>query len=201
MENIQLADIARALRSGATIIYPTETCYGLGCDARDEAAVQRIFAIKQRIEKKPLLVVVPDVAMIMDYVVWTPTLERLASKYWPGALTVVTSLRPDVHLPRGVVSDDNTLAFRVTSHPFAAELSRALGAPLVSTSANLAGKANIYNIDEALAVFSQANVFARPDIVIDAGELPERAPSTIVRVDGEHITVLRQGGIILNQVL
>ncbi|KKW42319.1 MAG: YrdC/Sua5 family protein, required for threonylcarbamoyladenosine (T(6)A) formation in tRNA [Candidatus Magasanikbacteria bacterium GW2011_GWA2_56_11] len=196
VDNISFSELVSALRRGETLVYPTETCYGLGCDATNGEAVGRVFAIKQRVENKPLLVVVPDIAMILDYVVWTPALERLARKYWPGPLTVVTYLQPEVRLPAGVAGPDGTIAFRVTSHPVAAELSRGLGAPLVSTSANISGGANPYTTEAVLEIYR--NAADQPDIIIEAGSLSEKSPSTIVRVEGESITVIRQGEIVVS---
>ena len=136
-KNLNIDEIVRALENGKTIVYPTETCYGLGCDAANQKAVERIFEIKQRQKEKSLLVVAPNIAMMTDFVVWNKALQELADKYWPGPLTVVVKTRQDSGLAKGVVANDGTIAFRITSHPLAAELSEKLGRPLVSTSANL----------------------------------------------------------------
>jgi len=86
-----LAQIVVELLNGKTVVFPTETSYGLGCDATNQEAVDRIFKIKERRGDKPLLVVVPTVAMAKKYLVWNNLLEKIASKYWPGAVTVVGS--------------------------------------------------------------------------------------------------------------
>ncbi len=192
---IDIAQIVGELKEGKTIVYPTETCYGLGCDATNAEAVEKIFAIKKRQSDKAVLVLVPDVEMVMQYVDWNEQLEELSQKYWPGPLTVVTKVKENTALPKGVLSSDNTLAFRVTEHPFAKELAEFLGKPLVSTSANISSHASPYDIESVLKMFE--NTDNQPDVIIDAGTLPHRSPSTIVRVENGELSVLRQGEIVV----
>ena len=192
---IDIAQIVGELKEGKTIVYPTETCYGLGCDATNAEAVEKIFAIKKRQSDKAVLVLVPDVEMVMQYVDWNEQLEELSQKYWPGPLTVVTKVKENTALPKGVLSSDNTLAFRVTEHPFAKELAEFLGKPLFSTSANISSHASPYDIESVLKMFE--NTDNQPDVIIDAGTLPHRSPSTIVRVENGELSVLRQGEIVV----
>lgn len=199
MEHIAQSDvsldmIATRLRAGEVLVYPTETCYGLGCDATREDAVQRIFAIKKRQQEKSLLVIFPDQSMAMQYIAWNPTISQLAEKYWPGPLTVVAPLRHGISLPHGVVASDRTIAFRISSHPFVQALASALQAPLVSTSANIASMKSPYDIGAVVAMFEGQS--EQPDIVIDAGSLPHHAPSTIVAIqESGACVVLRQGEV------
>jgi L-threonylcarbamoyladenylate synthase len=131
-----------ALQNGQTIVFPTETSYGLGCDATNQDAVDKIFKIKGRKSDKPLLVVVPDIEMAKKYLVWNDLLEDLASKYWPGPLTVVGEYSKKDNLAKGVVATDNTIAVRVTDFPLTKLLSEKLNRPLVATSANLSDAGN-----------------------------------------------------------
>jgi len=194
-ENIKIEEIVEALKAGKTIVYPTETCYGLGCDATNESAVEKIFKIKQRQKNKPVLVVASDIGMMMKYVDCGPVIMKIAEKYWPGPLTVVAPLKPGVDMPPGVVGEDNTLAFRITNHPLASELSKEFGKPIVSTSANIASHESPYDIKSVLDMFSNGE--NQPDIVIDAGSLPHHSPSTIVRIKGGEVEVLRQGEVVV----
>ncbi len=188
----------KALYSGSTLIYPTETCYGLGCDARNSAAVDRIFKIKVREPGKAVLVLVHDISIIMKYVEWNETIDELARTYWPGPLTIIAPLKTSAlsELATGVVGEDSTLAFRVTSHPFAASLAQSLKAPIVSTSANISSYSNPYDIHYITSMFDGREYV--PDLIVDAGNLPHHSPSTIVKVevDGSK-TILRQGEIII----
>ena len=192
---VSISDLVRELKEGKTVVYPTETCYGLGCDATNARAVERVFAIKQRQADKSVLIVVPDREMIREYVRWGPQLETICDRYWPGPLTAVVPLNHVGILAPGVIGPQQTIAFRITSHPLAAAVSRELGRPLVSTSANIAAQDSPYDIEQVLSMFEHAHV--QPDIIIDAGPLPHYLPSTIVRVMDGRINVIRQGEIRL----
>ncbi len=187
------------IQQGGVVVYPTETCYGIGCDAENATAVERLFRIKARESDKPVLVIAHDMSVFLKYVEWNPTIDELARTFWPGPLTIVAPLKihTESTLASGVVGYDHTLAFRVTSHPFAAKLTEALGRPIVSTSANISSFPNPYDIQYVMSMFSGRDV--EPDLIIDAGDLVRRSPSTIIRVDvnGEK-TILRQGEIIIN---
>ncbi len=198
-EKLHIEELLGELKVGCTIVYPTETCYGLGCDATNDRAVEKIFAIKQRQKEKSVLVLMADVGMAMQYVEWTPMLEKIARHYWPGALTVVVPVKPEHDLAAGVVRDDGTIAFRITNHYFAEELVRNFGKPLVSTSANIAAMDNPYDIETVINMFEYAE--NQPDIVIDGGALQERAPSTIIKVTGQHIEVVRQGDVVVDHAI
>ncbi|HSR89601.1 MAG TPA: L-threonylcarbamoyladenylate synthase [Candidatus Udaeobacter sp.] len=191
-----LSEAVEALQSGQTIVFPTETSYGLGCDAANQEAVDKIFKIKQRKSDKPLLVVVPNVTMAKKYLVWNDLLENLASKFWPGALTIVGEYNKKEDLASGVVAADNTIAVRVTDFLLTKFLSEKLGRPLVATSANLADAGNIYDAKQTLAVFSDK--IEKPDIILDTGELPINPPTTIVSVVDNNLQILRQGQIKIN---
>ena len=195
-KDINLDEVTELLKNGGTIVYPTETTYGLGCDATNEAAVNKIFEIKKRQKNKPVLVIMPHVNMAMDYVDWTPKMEDLAFKYWPGPLTMVSGIKDGIELPSGVVGDDKSLAFRVTNHPLVFEIAQALGKPLVSTSANITSLESPYDIKSVLNMFSSSQ--SKPDLIINSGTLPHHQPSTVVRVSGDELEVLRQGEIVIN---
>ncbi len=202
LKSQDLQQVIESLKAGCTIIYPTETCYGIGGDATNPEVVEKIYKIKQRREEKPFLVVVPDVAMAMEYLEWSPQLDEIASKYWPGAVTVVGESKVHkVHkvqksvksLCDGVIAPDGTVALRVTAHPIAAALAQALGGPLISTSANISGREPSYSAEEVIKMFENSE--NQPDILLDYGVLPQNPPTTIVRVVGGEVRVLRQGGI------
>lgn len=195
-ELIVVPEIVRALQAGQTVVYPTETSYGLGADATNPVAVAQLFAIKKRQAEKSMLVLMSDVTMAKQYVAWSEVLDELARKYWPGALTVVAPLKPNTFISPGVIGPNNTIAFRVTSHPLASALVAGLGRPLVSTSANISAQASPYDCDTVRRMFE--NETDQPDWILDAGNLPVRSPSTIVQLaPGEPLQVLRQGEVIV----
>lgn len=191
--------VIEALRSGQVLVYPTETCYGIGGDATNPEVVEKIYKIKQRREDKSFLVIAPTIEMAKEYLEWNPLIDELAKKYWPGPLTVVGRVRLSEFgvrsLASGVVAPDGTVAMRVTAHPVAAELARALGRPLISTSANISGREPTYSANEVIKMFK--NQKDQPDVLIDCGELPKNLPTTMVRVDDNVVKVLRRGGVVI----
>ena len=189
-------EAAGLLKDGKVIVFPTETSYGLGCDATNQMAVDRIFKIKGRQKNKPLLMVVPSVAMAKKYLQWNEPLEKISKKYWPGPLTVVGKIAEETKLlANGVVAADGTIAVRVTGYPPANKLSEELGGPLVATSANFSGAGDIFDADELVDIFSKQT--EQPDAIIDAGQLVPQKPTTIVGVAGGQIKIIRQGEVIV----
>jgi L-threonylcarbamoyladenylate synthase len=181
------------LRRGGVLVYPTETSYALGCDATNDEAVARVFAIKGRPEGKGTPLILPADVDIREYVKASEQVFRLADKYWPGPLNIV--------LPRAVNSPvsarcetQGTQSVRRSSHPIAATLAHLLGRPLVATSANRSGETALYRSSEVEREFASGE---QPDAVIDAGDLPEVAASTTINVIDDSVEVIRQGSVVL----
>ena len=196
LKECNLSEVVVELLAGKTIIFPTETSYGLGCDASNQQAVDTIFKIKARVGDKPLLVVVPTVEMAKKYLLWNTNIEKLAKKYWPGALTIVGNCIPNSGLANGVVSNQGTVAVRVTANPVIKFLSESLGKPLVATSGNVSGAGDIYNSADAETMFAGRDV--QPDIILDFGQLPKNLPTTLVDATGNELKILRQGEVKIN---
>ena len=108
MTECNLAQIVSEILNGKVLVFPTETSYGLGCDATNQESVDKIFKIKGRTDDKPLLVVVDSIESAKKYLHWNETLEKLAQKYWPGPLTIVGEYAGE-NLAKGVVGKDNTI--------------------------------------------------------------------------------------------
>lgn len=135
--NRQLADLRAYLKRGGVIAYPTESCFGLGCDPRNRAAVQKILRLKHRPWTKGLILVAANLAQVRRFI--QPLNERQQAtlkQYWPGPYTFL--LPTSARAPKGVTGKHQTLAVRVSAHPEVARLTHLLG-PLVSTSANVTG--------------------------------------------------------------
>ena len=125
------------LRRGGVIAYPTESCYGLGCDPRNRAAVQKILRLKQRPWHKGLILVAANLAQVRRFIRPLSSAQHATlNQYWPGPYTFL--LPASQRAPKLVTGKHTSLAVRVSAHPMVARLTQTLG-PLVSTSANLAG--------------------------------------------------------------
>jgi L-threonylcarbamoyladenylate synthase len=175
-----------ALRRGEIVAYPTETFYGLGVDALDELALARLRALKGR-DGKAISVLVDGPAMLDSICgVVPPLATALMRRYWPGALTI--ALPAQSGLPSALV-DGGFVAVRQSSHPTAQALVAALGRPLTTTSANRAGEPPA-TTDEAVE-----EIFAGRCRVLHGGATAGGAPSTLVRVRGSKLEILRRGAI------
>ena len=182
--------VVEVLEQGGVIVYPTETAYGLGCDATNPQAVEKIYHIKGRKRGRPLPLIVANARMARQYAIMTPLAEKLAKKFWPGPLTLVLKMKNGVRL-HGV--KQCTAAIRISSHPVARALSHALGKPLIATSANKSGFSVCYGVFCIKKSLQRA--FFKVDLVLDAGKLPKQSPSTIVDAQSEKIEILRQGAV------
>ena len=179
---------AAALRAGALVVFPTESLYGLGADARSEAALERLTATRGREPGKPILVLVRDLAMARDVAAEvSPDVERLAACFWPGPLTLVLPARAG--LPEALTAGTGTVGVRVPGHPTAAALVDALDGPLTAPSANPPGAPPPRRLAEARAYFGDAVA-----VYVDGGELPGGA-STVAAVDHHAVRVLRAGPV------
>ena len=128
-----------ALRAGGIVAYPTESVYGIGCDPWDRAAVARVFAVKRRPGRKRCIVVAANRGQLDCLVdVHACQFAKFASRYWPGPVTLVAPARD--RAPAWLVGADGTVATRVTDHPVARGLCARFRGPLISTSANRAGR-------------------------------------------------------------
>jgi len=181
------------IKEGGIVVYPTETVYGIGCVPSDPNAAQRICEIKKRADK-PLPLICSDIEMVRKIVVMTSAAEKLAAKFWPGPLTIV--LVSKVKYSTWVTHGASTLGVRVTEHPVAQKLAKAVGGVIVSTSANISGGEPARSAQEAKEIFMN-NV----DIILDGGPSPCRESSTVVDLTGEDIWLLRKGPISGKQIM
>ena len=184
------AAISRALAAlgrGEIVAYPTETSYGLAVDAQNEAALARLVAFKGRGVEKAFSVIVAGTAMIESLCAQIPpAAQRLIDRHWPGPLTLALPARPG--LPAVLVLD-GCVALRDSPHPVARALVSAFGRPITATSANQAGQPPAYTAAEVAAAFP-AGCF-----ILDGGPSPGGPPSTLVRVQGAVVEVLRRGAL------
>lgn len=184
-----MAQAAAILRAGGLVAFPTETVYGLGAHALDEAAVARIFAAKGRPQYNPLIVHVPDAASARHLVAdWPETADRAAAAFWPGPLTLVLPKRP--HVPAGVTAGLDTVAVRVPSHPVALALLRAADLPVAAPSAN-----RFTRVSPTTAEHVARGLGDSVDLIIDGGATPLGIESTVLDLSGPQPALLRLGVI------
>jgi L-threonylcarbamoyladenylate synthase len=183
------ATIVAALKRGEVIVFPTETLYGLGARALDEAAVDLVFRLKGRQPNTPIPVLVSDQAMLDQLVSTIPPLaKKLMERFWPGPLSLVLPARADI--PKPLLNPSGGVAVRISSQPVAMELVRALGEPLTATSANPSGAEPARTVAEARRYFSR-----KIEVFVDGGTLTSETGSTVAEVEGDKLKIIRAGDI------
>lgn len=189
------------LKGGGLVIYPTETLYGVGADATNPEALSRLSLYKNRPFGKPYSVAVTDQKMAEKYVELNNTAKRFYDNFLPGPLTVIS--RGKHKVAPGVESEDGKLGIRIPNYKLILAIVKKLGKPVTATSANTSYKKRPYKISDILNNLNQKQKDLI-DLIIDAGELPHREPSSVVDTTLDEPVVLRQGDIKLkdqNEVL
>lgn len=177
------------LRRGGLVAFPTETVYGLGADAANEAAVRRIFAVKHRPANHPVIVHIPDASHLSRWAIELPEAARtLAAVFWPGPLTLVLKRAP--HTPDVVTGGQDTVGLRVPFHPLALDLLRAFDGGIAAPSANRFGRLSPTTADHV-----RAELGRDVDLVLDGGPCEVGIESTIVDLCGTVPRLLRPGRI------
>jgi L-threonylcarbamoyladenylate synthase len=187
--------IVELLEAGEALVYPTETCYGLGCLVTKPEAIERVFKIKGRPQEKTFPILFPSIAVLNEYVsIKSPRFVPLTAKFWPGPLTLVlpATAKGSAIFP----SHPQTLAVRISPHPFLVELFKRISTPLISTSANLTGEPPVETADQASQTFSGSDLGA----IIDGGPLSATHSSTILDLSSAPPRVLREGLVSHNEL-
>ncbi|MCQ3937788.1 MAG: threonylcarbamoyl-AMP synthase [Chloroflexi bacterium] len=181
------------LKTGGIVAFPTDTVYGLGALAFDNAAIESIYAAKDRPIEKAIPILIGDLSDLEKVAMNVPDMAlRFAARFWPGPLTCVVPKQPA--LPPAV-SATPTVAVRIPNHPDALALLRAAG-PMAVTSANISGAQSPAAAQE---VYDQLN--GRIPLILDGGRTPGGIPSTLVDCTGDKPVILREGPIALETLL
>ena len=179
------------IKKGGSIVYPTDTVYGLGVDALRIESIRRLFRIKRRPETKPIPVMVRDIIMAHQLAFIDKEKEKILKAVWPGAITVVLEKREIV--PSLLTAGKKTIGLRISDHPFTRFLMNKLEIPLTATSANFSGEPSLTSSLEVIKTFEK--VYPQPDLILDAGDLPVNQPSTVLDLSGSHPRILRIGPV------
>lgn len=204
-----IREAVNILSYGGTIVYPTDTLYGLGANALNEIAVRKIFRIKNRSFSKPLPMIVRNYSWAKELVEIKPKNKEIIKKVWPlgegssgrgptkrdaqkagisvGKVTLVLPKKDIV--PDALTAEFNSVGIRIPDYLFIDKLLAKFGYPITSTSANISGQDSTNDINKIIEIFSKSTM--RPDLIIDAGILPKSEPSMIIDLTGNKPKILR----------
>lgn len=185
--NTEIGNALTVLKKGGLILYPTDTVWGIGCDATNADAIDKIYAVKKRSEEKALICLVSDFKMLNQYVEEVPEVAYDILKYAKKPTTIVYD-RP-IRIAENLVGEDDTLGIRVTKDKFCQQLIRKLKRPLVSTSANISG-------EETPESFSQISpdILKGVDYVVNLQQSKKSSnPSAIIKLNNDgKVKVIRK---------
>ncbi len=189
-----IIEAAAIIKSGGVISFPTTGLYGLGADAYNADAVDRVFEIKQRPDNKPILVLVKNIKELDRIVRYVPsTALRIMDNFWPGKVTIVFEANDT--LPDNLTAGTGKIGVRLPEHTVAFALLNALDCPLTGTSANISGNAACSRVSDL-----DSRIADQLDLILDAGHLKGGFGSTVVDITTDSPTILREGEVPANDI-
>jgi L-threonylcarbamoyladenylate synthase len=190
IEEITYDEVIEVLENSGLVIYPTETCYGVGCNACDQKAVDKLFSYKARREGKAISIAVADRAMAEEYVEVNDTAAKIYERFLPGPFTVISKGKNRV--AEGIQAEDGTQAIRIPDYAWIRDLVSKYRKPITATSANQSYHRTPYKVSD-ITENASPKALELIDLIIDAGELPHNPPSTILNTVQGDVQVLRKG--------
>jgi L-threonylcarbamoyladenylate synthase len=180
------------INGGGIVVYPTDTVYGIGCDPYNDKAVKKIYDIKSRDISKSLPVLTYSIKTAKKIVLLDEFTEKIAEKFWPGPLTIVSKLI-DEDLKKTLSLNDK-IAIRVPKHDCTLKILKECKF-LVGTSANISGQSSFTNPDECFRSIENYDIF------VDGGTITSKAESTIIEIENEKIKIIREGSLSKEDIL
>jgi L-threonylcarbamoyladenylate synthase len=188
-------EVLAYLRGGVPVIFPTDTLYGLGVDIRNAGAVENLMSLKGRGRGKPVPLFIDNSNRSEEvFIGLSPLGKKLSTVFWPGKLTIVARAR--THIARIIGSEDGTVGIRLPDSKVALSLAGLCGGIITGTSANKSRGGFPLTVDEVARDFEKDDV-----LVLDGGDLPPSAGSTVMMIEGNVLQVLRQGDITREEIL
>ena len=187
----------KAIGAGDVIAFPTDTVFGLGCDAANDRAAQWIYRIKDRPADQPLILMSHRADLLLSLGAPSAQADALAARFWPGPLTIVVPIRPTMrqHIAPSAMAGGDTIGLRVPDHPVALAILAACSSPLATTSANLSGQPPAANAGELAAQFRY-----KVSLVVSGGPLPSGLASTVLDLSRQPPVLLRSGAVSADEI-
>lgn len=182
------------LRNGGVAAYPTETFYGIGADAGNSSAIDKIFDIKGRERLNPIPLIIGDQSLLGAVVEDVPSVAAsLIATFWPGPLTLVFRAAPSLN--QALTGGTGKIGVRLSSHPLARLISNGISGAITATSANLSGAAECVSAEEVIASLGE-----RIQTVIDGGKTPGGKGSTVIDVTSSPPRIYRRGAVAVEAI-
>ena len=184
--NLELNQALHILQKPGVILTPTETVIGISCSALSKKQISRIYKIKNRPDSKAFIVLVDSISMVEHYI---KGISQLQKEYLNSEEPTTVILNDIIGLPKNLIAEDGSLAFRITKHPELKQLINQLGEPIVSTSANLSGQPTAISLKEVDPVILDQVDYS---LNLQSNYVPSSKPSRIVKIVGNRVDVIRK---------
>ena len=195
MNDASYQEVAIAIKEGKLVVFPTDTVYGIGTNAYDEQACEKIYEVKGRPMYKPLVVLISDISMLKKMVKnVTPVEQKLIDTFWPESLTI-KFLKKENSFPNIISANDEYIRVRLTKKDPIHRLIEEAGVPVVAPSANISGSETGTKINNIINELGN-----KVDYILNYGDIESDIVSTIVQVEEEKIDIIREGKIKKKQL-
>lgn len=190
IDNDNMLEIGKALKNGKLVVFPTDTVYGIGTNAYNKEACEKIYEAKGRPKYKPLIILISDISMLKEIVEDINSIEqKLIDNFWPGPLTIKIKKKDGV-LPNLISAGDKYIRVRLIKDGLTHKLIQLAGVPIVAPSANLSGSITGTKVKNIIKELD-----GKVDYIIDSGDIENDTVSTIVQVEDEKLVIIREGKI------
>jgi len=184
--NSNSIDLAvNSLKNGGILMYPTDTCYGLGADISNKSAFNKIYQIKKRNKSKPVSVIVPNIEYISNLAVVSKKQKIILKKYLPGPVTFILLSLDENLFPF------SSIGIRIPSYKTTELISKKFNYPYITTSANISSYPPAFEVKDFINQLNSSDI--KPDLILDAGKLSKNNLSTVIDITNDKIKILRQG--------
>ena len=175
------------LRKGGIIVHPTDTCYGIAADIYNEKAIKKVYQFKGRDFNNPLFIITLNITQFKKYGRWNSLAEEMVKKNPKKMYTFVVPRKKTV--PNYLNQDFETVGIQMPKCIFSQTLLKKFKSPVIGTSANISNQPVVYSIEDLLIQLKKVNRY--PDLILDAGRMPIKKPSSVVKIEGKEIEILR----------
>lgn len=190
IDNSDIIEISNAIKEGKLVVFPTDTVYGIGTNAYDKEACERVYEVKGRPKAKPVIVLIPDISMLKELVDCIKPLEqKLIDAFWPGPLTIKFKKKNGI-LPNIVCASERYFTARLINKGILHKIIQKSGFPIIAPSANFSGKPVEKKIENIINEFD-----GKVDYILDYGDIENNIVSTIVQIVDDKAFIIREGRI------
>lgn len=191
LDNRIIEEAIKVIKRGGSVVFPTDTAYVLGVNALESHSVERLFKIKKRPDSKPVPIMVKNIKMAKQLAYIDKKTEKILLEIWPGQVIVILEKKPII--PNILTANRKTIGLRIPNHYFTQYLMENLDEPVTITSANFSGQSDISSSTEIIKIFNKT--YPRPDLILDAGQLPPSPPLTVLDLTDSQPKITRVGPI------